>query len=93
MKHEPVIVGLTGLATVVVAGLTLANSLGWVALGPEGIAAVGAFITTVTGAVAAVLRSRVVPVDTFHHAVEDALYTPVPADAVVPFDVDGEGPR
>lgn len=59
LDTEPVVALLTGLAGIVDLGIIAANALEWVYLTDGQTAAIVAFITGVTGAVAAALRSKV----------------------------------
>jgi len=58
---EPVVVGVAGLDVLVVSGLSLAVSLGWVDLSGEQLAGVSAFVVALSGVVAGLVRGRVSP--------------------------------
>jgi len=77
-SREPVLIGLASLDALVAAALVAATQLGWLDLSGEQVAGVVAFVVAVSGAVAAMVRSVVVPRDSYEADVVDALFTPVP---------------
>jgi len=65
LRGEPVVAGVAGLDVVVISGLSLAVSLGWVELSGDQLAGVAAFVVALSGVVAGLVRRRVTPESTF----------------------------
>jgi hypothetical protein len=93
LSREPVAAGFVGFDVLVLSFLGVLQVLGWVELSGEQLAAVTAFVVSLSGVLAGVVRRRVVPVrsfdefqavaagyveDAFAAGFEHGLVTPVP---------------